>query len=277
MAKLIVGCGYLGERVARRWHASGEKLYVLTRSPHRADHFRAMGWTPLVGDVTQPATLGDRLPEADTILFAVGRDRRSNQTFQQVYEAGVQCVAKKASEAVRRFIYISTTGVYGQAEGVVDEQTRCVPTRDGARASLNAEMWLRKSRWAETLIVLRLAGIYGPDRLPHGDRILKAQPLPTDPNHLLNLIHVDDAAAVVAEAGQSWPPPVVCNVCDGHPVARRDFYREVARRLNRPEPQFRPDGVLRSSSQRRITSLHWDALLAEAIHHRSYVEGLAHC
>lgn len=277
MARLIVGCGYLGQRVARLWHAGGEQIYVVTRSHQRAGRFQTMGWTPLIGDVTRPATLGDRLPDVDAVLFAVGRDRRSNQTFEQVYEGGVKCVSDRLPDTVRRFIYISTTGVYGQAEGVVNEQTVCAPTRDGARASLNAERWLQKSRWASALIALRLAGIYGPDRLPLGDRISKGEPLPTDPDHLLNLIHVNDAAAVAAEAGCSWAPPVICNVSDGHPVARRDFYREVARRLNGPEPRFTPDGGQRAGSQRRITSLHWNRLLAQIIRHRSYVDGLAHC
>jgi Trk K+ transport system NAD-binding subunit len=39
--KLIVGCGYLGRRVARRWVAQGEAVFALTRSQDRADEFRA--------------------------------------------------------------------------------------------------------------------------------------------------------------------------------------------------------------------------------------------
>ena len=50
--RLIVGCGYLGTRVARRWLAAGDRVFGITRSPTRAAQLAAIGITPIVCDVT---------------------------------------------------------------------------------------------------------------------------------------------------------------------------------------------------------------------------------
>ncbi len=51
MTKLIFGCGYLGERVARRWLAEGEQVFAVTRSGDRAERWAAEGLTPIIADV----------------------------------------------------------------------------------------------------------------------------------------------------------------------------------------------------------------------------------
>ena len=80
---------------------------------------------------------------------------------------------------VGRFIYISTTGVYGNAGGEwVDEDTPPDPQRDGGRASLAAEQVLAASPLADRGVVLRLAGIYGPGRIPFLDKLRAGEPIP---------------------------------------------------------------------------------------------------
>ena len=71
--KLIVGCGYLGLRVARRWIAAGHAVAGLVRSSAAAEVLAGEAVHPIVADVTQPSTLRD-LPAADTLLYAVGYD-----------------------------------------------------------------------------------------------------------------------------------------------------------------------------------------------------------
>src|ERR1044071_3767997 len=91
MTKLIFGCGYLGERVARRWHLAGNDVAVVTRRESRADAFRQLGYEPIVADVTRPETLS-RLPVSECVLFAVGFDRASKNSIQQVYANGMSNV-----------------------------------------------------------------------------------------------------------------------------------------------------------------------------------------
>ena len=56
---LIFGCGYLGSRVARRWHDAGARVTMVTRSAIKAEQFRSRGYQALVADITRPETLGE--------------------------------------------------------------------------------------------------------------------------------------------------------------------------------------------------------------------------
>ena len=234
--KLVFGCGYLGSRVAAAWRDAGHADSHVRRRNDRAEQFGADGFQPVVADVTDPATLAN-LPQADTVLFAVGFDRTVGQTIDEVYVDGVKHVLIALPDSVLRFIYISTTGVYGPADGNwVDEKTPTNPQRAGGRASLAAENVIRDHPLGDRAAILRLAGIYGPGRIPFLDDLRAGKPIAAPQDGYLNLIHVDDAVQCVVGAEQA-PGAVYC-VSDGHPVVRAEFYREVARLIGAREPSF---------------------------------------
>jgi nucleoside-diphosphate-sugar epimerase len=284
MTKLIFGCGYLGERVARLWQNAGYELVVVTRYGERAAAFQNTGFRAIVADVTQPNML-KKLPAAETVLFAVGFDRLAGGTIEEVYAGGVKNVLSALPSDVRRFIYISTTGVYGSAGGGwVDEDTPPDPQRDGGRASLAAEQVLAGSPFASRGIVLRLSGIYGPGRIPFLDTLRAGEPIPAASTGHLNLIHVNDAAAVVAAADVAEDQlnckrRIYC-VSDGHPVERGEYYREVARLIGAPPPKFvTPDlnspRAARAETDRRVKNARMIAELRVKLAYPDYRAGLA--
>jgi len=241
MLKLIFGCGYLGKRVARRWRDAGHEVAVVTRRVEHARVFERQGYRAMIADVTQPDSLC-KLPPASTVLFAVGHDRTTGHSIQQVYAGGMHNVLAALPPETGRVIYISTTGVYGSADGGwVDETTPPNPQRDGGRASLAAEQALAGHPLGSLSVILRLAGIYGPGRIPFVRELQTGQPIAAPQTGCLNLIHVDDATAVIMAADELVPfqdgPRVYC-VSDGNPAMRGDFYRELARRLGIPAPHF---------------------------------------
>ncbi|MFP6574134.1 MAG: NAD-binding protein, partial [Pirellulaceae bacterium] len=77
MQKLIIGCGYLGQRVAHKWLQAGDQVTVLTRSAQRASELSKAGLQALVGDLTRPDSLPS-FPVCETVLYAVGYDRSSS-------------------------------------------------------------------------------------------------------------------------------------------------------------------------------------------------------
>ncbi len=288
MTRLIFGCGYLGERVARRWRDAGDDVVIVTRSATRAKSLRESGYRAVVADVTQPVTLRD-LPVADTVLFAVGHDRASGNTIAEVYAGGVRNVLAALPEGTGRYIYISTTGVYGNAgDDWVDERTPPDPRREGGRSSLEAERVLAAHPLAGRGIILRLAGIYGPERVPFIDMLRAGEPIPAPSTGHLNLIHVNDAASVVIAAGQipfdtsapqSLERRTYC-VSDGYPVQRGEFYRELARQIGARPPQFvEPDPnsprAARAAADRRIRNDRMLADLGVTLAYPDYRAGLA--
>ena len=184
-------------------------------------------------------------------------------------------------DSVRSFIYISSTGVYAQTDGEwVDEDSATEPTRDGGRACLAAEKLLADYPLCRRSIVLRLAGLYGPGRIPLRRQIEAREPLATPSDGFLNLIHVDDAAQIVLLAETYAPPPQCFVISDGHPVPQSEYYEELARLLHAPPPTFqRPDknspAARRSESDKRINNARMMAVLRPQLKFPSYREGLA--
>jgi len=292
MTKLIFGCGYLGFRTAKLWLARGETVYAVTRSAKRADELAEAGIQPLILDITSdvplspastsnPGEPGKFPADIDTVLFAVGYDRASGQAIDEVYVGGLARVLAALPESVERFVYISSTGVYGNIAGdLVDECTPCHPILEVGKACLAAEQLLRSHTLGTRCVILRLAGIYGPGRIPRGKDLLAGLPIDAPAAGYLNLIHVDDAARIILLAEQSALLPSLYVVSDGQPVQRSEYYCELARLLGAPAPRFvapAPNSLaqLRAGSDKRVHPTKLMHELSPTLLYASYREGLA--
>ncbi len=277
--KLIVGCGYLGRRVARQWMAAGHAVAGLVRSAASAESLAREGVRPIVADVTQPSSLLD-LPVAETLLYAVGYDPAGGASRRAVYVDGLRTVLDAVSPEVRRAILISSTGVYAEQDGAwVDESTPCQPSRESGRALLAAEGVLAAHPLGERGIVLRLAGIYGPGRLPRRAELATGEPLPIAAGECINLIHVEDAAAAVLAAEKYAQAPRTYLVSDGHPVRRREYFAELVRQIGLPPPLFRDplpaEERGRRGGDKRVNNARMLAELHVKLAYPTYREGLA--
>jgi nucleoside-diphosphate-sugar epimerase len=265
--RLIVGCGYLGGRVAPRWRDG--RLFVTTRSHARADEWRRQGLEPVVCDVLDTASLRG-LPAVATVLYAVGLDRAAGRSMREVYVQGLANVLA-ALPAPGRFLYVSSTSVYGQTHGEdVDETAATEPAEEAGRVVLEAERLVRQRLPAA--VVLRFAGIYGPGRLLRRAGIEAGEPIATDPDGWLNLIHVEDGAAAVGAAEDCAADGSVYNVCDDRPARRREFYTELARLLGAPSPRFEPAG--QGGANRRVVNRRMREALGVVLRYPTFVGGL---
>jgi nucleoside-diphosphate-sugar epimerase len=254
-AKLIIGCGYLGRRVAGHWLDAGNNVVALTRSAAKAEDLKGQGIRPLVADITQPATLHS-LPEAKTVLFAVGYDAACGRPRKDFYVEGLQAVLQSLSPKTNRFILISSTAVYGQTDGQwVDEDSPCQPKTEGGAAFLEAENALAASQFGQRSVILRLAGLYGPGRLSRRIKDLqKGKQLLGASERFLNLIHVEDAAAVVVAAEIHARPPRTYIVADGRPLKYRDYLTYLAMLVGRPNHQDGESSSCLSNQPSRMTN-----------------------
>ena len=277
---LILGCGYLGSRVARLWLQAGSQVYAMTRSHLRAEQMRAEGLLPIIGDVSDRSSLG-QLPTVDTVLYAVGYDAASVASMDAVYAGGLKNVLDALSKSPSRVIYISTTGVYGNAGGDwVNEDTPPNPQRAGGRASLAAEQVLLQHRLGRHSVILRLAGIYGPGRIPRAAMLKAGEPIPAPSEGFLNLIHVDDAARIVLSTEELRQLPRTFIVSDGNPVPRRQYYEELARLIGAPAPRFQSTpsdspAAARAAANKRMDNSRLMNGLPIKLRYPSYREGLA--
>ncbi len=280
-SKLIFGCGYLGSRVADLWLENGGQVFAVTRSAARVKQLQERGLTAVVADINQPKTLHE-LPQVETVLFAVGYDRSAGRSIHEVYVGGLGNVLDALPAATERIVYVSSTGVYGQADGGwVDEESECRPTREGGRACLDAEGLLAAHPQGKKSIVLRMAGIYGPGRVPRRRDLESGRPIPAPAHGYLNLIHVDDAARVVLDVERKAFPPQLYLVADGNPVSRREYFRYLAQLISAPEPQFvepKDDSpaAKRATADKRISNRKLIDEIGVELQFPSYQAGLKH-
>jgi nucleoside-diphosphate-sugar epimerase len=261
MERLIFGCGYLGTRVAKRWLEAGDTVFAVTRSTGRTAELERTGVVPLVADIHDHSALAN-LPTVDTVLYAVGFDRSGSQSIRNVFVDALGNVLSNVSWGKSsRFIYISSTGVYGQEDGQwVDEESPCQPVREGGLACLDAENLLEREGVllpdgpAFEKCRLRLAGIYGPGRIPRRQEVRAGKLIAASPQGWLNLIHVDDAARVVVAAADASEFPDLLLVADGCPLRREDYFKELCRQLDAPPVCFEDPGGDSGRSQRALSS-----------------------
>ena len=147
MKRLVIGCGFLGLPLSRRWQNESDLVFVSTRSQQRATEFSDSGLLPLLLDITKPATLKALGEQSfDTIVVAVGMDRSQYESVHQVYVEGLRNVLDNLCSEVGQLIYVSSTGVFGDFDGDwVDESSATNPQREGGRACLAAEQLLQES------------------------------------------------------------------------------------------------------------------------------------
>lgn len=271
MTALILGCGYLGGRVAKLWHHAGRPVFAASRNPsHLPSEVE-----PIVCDVLQADSLAN-LPGVETVLYAIGFDRTSGASMRAVYVDGLANVLDRLPPP-KQFIYISSSSVYGQTDGGwVNETSPTEPMEESARIVADAEAMLRSKM--PGAMVLRFAGIYGPGRLLRRQTIEKGEPIVGDADKWLNLIHVEDGARAVLSAEERGEPGRIYNICDDHPVRRRNFYATLAHYLGAPEPTFQlpsPDAMPpHERANRRINNRRMKEELQVELRYPDYDQGL---
>ena len=171
-----------------------------------------------------------------------------------------------------RIVHVSSTSVYGQADGgEVDERSPTHPLEESGRVVLEAEALIRSRR--PGAIVARFAGIYGPGRLLRSKDLLAGTPLAIDPEKWLNLIHVEDGVRAVQALCLRGRPGEVYNVCDDRPARRREFYTRLAERIGAPTPCFTPPAVSEEVN-RRVVNRRLRREIALELVYPSFEEGL---
>jgi nucleoside-diphosphate-sugar epimerase len=245
---LIIGCGYLGRVLARLLQGHGVRVSGTCRTMERAAELAALGVRPLVVSVTQPVTFAALRPALEAAALDVfylvppGRPGASPSPRQVVLGGVAHLVRQLRHARVRRAILTSSTAVYGNTGGErVDADSPAEPHDERGKLLLQGEgLWLDAS---ERHHVVRLAGLYGPGRVIGLRAVRQGAPLVGNPEALLNLIHVDDAAALLLATATSPAAGRVEVGCDGHPVPRIAYYTHLATRLGIPPPSTLDDAT----------------------------------
>ena len=235
MKVFISGFGDIGQRVAARHLQRHDPVSALVRSKDKADFCRSQGIQPVIGDLDEPSTLSN-LNTGNGVVYHFAPPPNHGQTDPRLLNL---LTALPQSALPRKIVLISTTAVYGDCHGQwINEHTPPQPQTDRGKRRWDGEQrllaWSRQSGVAA--VILRVGGIYGPNRLPvkrlqQGLPILKEALSP-----YTNRIHEDDLASICVLAADRAPNGAIYNVSDGKPGTMSRYFKDIAQALGLPSP-----------------------------------------
>ncbi|MDP5008373.1 MAG: SDR family oxidoreductase [Glaciimonas sp.] len=226
---LILGCGDVGMRLLPLLQQRF-RVFAITSQVARCAELRAAGAIPIVADLDQPATLA-RLAQLAQIVVHLAPPQSHGQTDQRTRNL----VAILPEDVT--LVYISTTGVYGDCDGaLIDETHDVAPHNARAQRRVDAEHVLRAwaRRRSARLAILRVPGIYAANRLPL-ERLQKGTPaLRAEEDVYTNHIHADDLARIIFAAIFRSSPSRVYHAVDDSTLKMGEYFDVVATAFGLP-------------------------------------------
>ena len=286
---LIIGCGYVGLPLGVELVRQGHEVFGLRRSASTANELNAAGIKPLIADITRPETLAKLPREFDWVVNCVSSTGGNAEDYRQVYLQGTRNLIEwlapasaeaPARQALKKFVYTSSTSVYGQTDGSqVKESSPTEPAAETAKILVETEKLLLaaacplnqpsatfspaggegrdegasvagraipggQNMTAFPAVILRVAGIYGPDRGHWFKQFLKNEArIEGDGSRFLNMIHRDDVVGCILAALKNGRPGEIYNAVDDEPVSQANFFQWLAGTVGKYPPPSVPAAV----------------------------------
>ncbi|WP_336034834.1 SDR family oxidoreductase [Halobacterium yunchengense] len=254
----VLGCGYVGLELGRQLAADGHGVVGVRRSASGLAAVREAGFDAVAADVTSDDDLA-AVPDVDAVVFAASSGGRGADAAREVYVDGLRTAVEHfggREDAPARFVYTSSTGVYGDHGGDwVDEETPLDPTTAKTEVLAEAERVCRERapEYGMAPTVVRFAGLYGPDRY----RLTRYLEGPVTEGYL-NMIRREDAAGVVRFALEAAVGDEVLLAVDDEPVSKWAFADYLADECGVDRPEKRTvaerlaEGDLSEAAERRL-------------------------
>ncbi len=244
---LIIGCGDVALRAVPQLR-DRYRIYALTHSRERVPLLRAHGMVPIAGDLDDAASLAGLAGIAHDVLHCApppNRGARDTRTAHLI------AALAKGKSLPQQLVYISTSGVYGDCEGALVNETRPQrPQTARAQRRVDAERqlreWGRRSR--VRVSILRAPGIYSEQRLPLARLQAGTPVLNAEEDAYTNHIHADDLARMAVAALRFGHPGRAYNASDDSLLKMGEYFDLVADRFGLP----RPPRVSRAEASQRI-------------------------
>jgi nucleoside-diphosphate-sugar epimerase len=245
MRILIVGCGYVGLPLGAELVRIGHEVFGLRRNPAAENELKAAGVQPLIGDVAKPETLTKLPRDFDWVVncVAAGGDA---ENYREVYLQGTRNLLDwLAPNLPKKFVYTSSTSVYGQNDGSpVKESSSTEPVSETSKILVETEKFLLAAVAERKFpaVILRVAGIYGPDRGHWFKQFLKdAAHIEGNGARFLNMIHRDDLVGCIIAALKNGRAGEIYNAVDDEPVSQIHFFQWLAQAVDKPLPPSVPE------------------------------------
>ena len=277
---IILGCGYIGEHVARAALADGRTVRVCARSTGRLSPLGERGAQVKFVDAAVPKQLTQPLSglAGSTVLYSI--PPVTSLPPGQAIRAALQAAYGGGAAT---FILLSSSGLYGDMpddETWVDEDTPIDVSDRAMQNILTDELEVERSSFDRLrTVTLRLAPVYGPgrgvrNRLRKGDyRILG------EGTHAISRIYIDDVVRVIFAAEDRAPNHARYLVADDEPTTQGAYARWLSDRMGLPMPpsreMYEPGKPRVAHRNRKIKNARMKAELGVELQYPSFRDGEA--
>lgn len=238
---VFLGVGDVARALALQ-AADDFKLFGTTRSADRAQEILSLGIEPIVIDGFDKLSLGDVVPGqmAESLKETADSMRELFSGASVVVsfppDAESDSFASSLAAGADGIVYISSTAVYGKAEGVINEDTAVDEETSQAKNRMDAER-----KWLDVgASVIRAPGIYGRGNGLHQRLLNGNYRLPGDGSNYVSRIHVDDLSSMILSALGSEQKQQVYLSGDLLPTTHREIVEWLVDRLKLPFPESMP-------------------------------------
>jgi nucleoside-diphosphate-sugar epimerase len=216
----------------------GHEVFGLRRN--NPEQLQAAGIKPLLADITQLVSFNDLPRDFDWVVNCAASGGGGADDYRRIYLDGNRnLISWLAGSPIKKFVYTSSTSVYAQNDGlIVNENSTTDPEAETARVLVEAEkLLLSAARQNFPAVVLRVAGIYGPERGHAFKQFLRGEAvIENDGARFLNMIHRDDVVGCIIAALENGRPGEIYNATDCEPVSQLKFFEWLAAELKKPLP-----------------------------------------
>ena len=238
----ILGAGWLGWPLAKKMLEAGYAVNASTTSPDKIKMLSDDGINPFLIHLLPTGPEGDAIEpflKTDILLINIPPGRRDPNVRNNFPEKIKSLISLAQKAGVTRCIFVSSTGVFSDAQGRVDEETIPDPTTNSGKALWEVEKYLQSLSDFKTTII-RPGGLVGGDRM--AGRFLAGKKEIPNGNAPVNMIHRTDLINIILKIiDQKVFGKIVHCVATQSPN-RRDFYTTQAKKYGFEIPEFLPDG-----------------------------------
>jgi nucleoside-diphosphate-sugar epimerase len=252
----IVGCGYVGQAIARYWRQYGHLVTVTTTTPQRVEELQSLADRVLVVKGNDPTAIGTALEGQELVLLSLGA--RQRDAYRETYLETARTLSPLLSgeTSVKQVIYTGSYAVYGDRQGQwVDENTPVAPANENGEILAETErVLLAGDRQDLAVCILRLGGIYGPGReIAKIFRPLAGTTRPGTGREVSNWIHLDDIVAAL-EFARAHRLRGVYNLVNDTPLEQKELLDRLCELHNLEPISWDPTATERRPYNARVSN-----------------------
>ena len=225
----ILGCGWLGLHLSQHLIRANYTVKGSTTSLAKLEELRSKGIDPYLVNLQAPndEDLNAFLQHIEVLVITIPPIRGEESSLYQ--ESFLRLIPYLKQNQVEKVIMMSSVSVYAPSENPLTEASTAYSNDPTSKQILAAEDVLLSTAGL-TSCILRLGGLFGPDRKPV--RYIVNRDVLDNPDMPINMIHLNDIIQyTMALLTQGFSPHSIYNLVSPHYENRLDYYAREAKEL----------------------------------------------